>query len=137
MTDRDIVVYAAGRASDDTFFLGHDLREYRELAELDEEGLAKFLDCSRGALVSLALCRRPDPNGPSFRANVEQIALHCRTSAQQLAKLVREVEAVRAMRTVPELQSQLPRARSAFLMAARDRKRRRIHRNPSKKRGRK
>ena len=75
MTDRDIVVYAAGRASDDTFFLGHDLREYRELAELDEEGLAKFLDCSRGALVSLALCRRPDPNGPSFRANVEQIAL--------------------------------------------------------------
>jgi hypothetical protein len=137
MAENDIFELAAMRAARDPFFLGHDLREYRDISELDDEGLARFLECSKEGLMRLALCRRPDPGKASFRPDVEQIALHCGASTQKLAALVREVDAVRTMRGAPQLQAPLAQSRSALLMAARDRRLGAGRRKSAKKRRRK
>lgn len=129
-----ILQRAAARAAEDPFFLAHDLQEYRNMTQTDEAGLARLLHCSRDALVHVGLCRRPDPNGDSFRAEVEKIASHCGVSAQQLAGLIREVDAVLGMReaSIPSMQS--AQEYSSHLMAARDRKRKSPRGRSGKKR---
>ncbi len=121
MVDKDILLWAVGRASHDLQFLGYDLREYRELNDLDDDGVARFLQCSRESLDRLALCLHPDPNRGSFRADIEQTAFHCNAHPQRLAQLIRAVDAVRTMRSAPQLR--IPQAEPiAYLMAARDRR---------------
>ncbi len=120
MAQHEIVQWAARRARLEPLFLGHELFEYQKLGNHDEEEIATFLQCSTDALVSLALCRKPDTNGPSFRMDVERIADHCGANPTRLANLLREVDALRAMRAVQ--QSHAP---SGLLLAARDRKTRR------------
>jgi len=94
----DILRWAAKRAADEDFLLGYDLREYRELHGATEDDVASVLDCSSDALICLSLCRRPDLSAHSFRADVEQIAAHCRVNAQKLAALLREVDSLRTFR---------------------------------------
>jgi hypothetical protein len=118
----DILQWAAKRAAEEDCLLGYDLREYRELHEATEADLASVLGCSPEALVCLALCRRPDPAAQSFRADVEQIALHCGAKAQKLAALLREVDSLRTIRQLP-LPAPVTFAQSGLLAAARDRKR--------------
>jgi hypothetical protein len=118
----DILAWAAKRAADEDFLLGYDLREYRELHETTDEELASSLGCSSEALVCLALCRRPDASAQSFRADVEQIALHCGVDAQKLASLLREVDSLRTFRKMP-LPPPTAIAQPGLLAAARDRKR--------------
>lgn len=122
MSEQNILQWAAKRAAEEPRLLGYELREYRVLNDATEDELAATLKCSRDALVCLALCRRPDLSAPSFRADVEQIALHCGASAQKLAALLREVDSLRTIRqvSVPPL---LVAGRSGLLAAARDRKR--------------
>src|SRR5438309_1236357 len=133
MEKNDILTWAALRTGEDAFFLGYDLREYRKLAELDDDGLAAFLECSPIALTHLALCRRPDPANVSFRSDVEKIASHCKVNAHQLVVLLREVDAIRAMRMAPQLQLPQPTATSPVLMAARDRGQKSPRRKSAKK----
>jgi len=116
--------WAAKRAAEEPQLLGHELREYRTLNNATEDDVAKVLECSRNALTCLALCRRPDLNTPSFRVDVEQIALHCGANAQRLAALLREVDSLRAIRLAP-IQPHLAAPQAGLLAAARDRKKRR------------
>ncbi len=133
MGKADILAWAARRTDEDPFFLGYDLREYRKSAEVDDNDLATFLECSLNALAHLALCRRPDPSSSSFRSDVEKVSAHCKVNAQKLAVLLREVDAIRAMRTAPHTQPAQRTSHSPVLMAARDRERKPRKRNPSKK----
>jgi hypothetical protein len=121
VTERNILHWAAKRAADEPWLLAHELREYRELNDATEDDVAAALDCSRGALVCLALCRRPNPNAPSFRADVEQIARHCGVNAHKLAALLREVDSLRTIREVP-VPPHVAATQSGLLAAARDRK---------------
>lgn len=132
MEKTDILAWAAVRTEEDPFFLGYDLHEYRKLAEVDDDGLAAFLRCSLRALSHLALCRRPDPSDDSFRADVEKIASHCKVNAQKLAVLLREVDAIRAMRFAPQLPPHVT-DQSPILIAARDREKTLPRRKPAKK----
>lgn len=123
MPDREILQWAAKRATEQPFLLGHDLHEFRMLHDASDEELASFLECSEDALICLALCRRPDPDGPSFRVEIHQIASHCRANPQQLAKMVREVDSLRTIRELPP-RMPLVSHQPGLLAAARDRKRR-------------
>lgn len=116
--------WAAKRAADEPQLLGYELREYRTFTRATEDDVATVLGCSRDALICLALCRRPDPSAPSFRPDVEQIALHCGVNPQRLAALLREVDSLRAIRQAP-IQPHLADAQPALLAAARDRKKKR------------
>lgn len=132
MAEQNIIQWAAKRAADQPQLLGHELKEYRMLNDATEGDLATTLECSRDALVSLALCRRPDPTGPSFRAEVEQIALHCGVNAQKLAALLREVDSLRAIRQV-SIPPQLAAGQPGLLAAARDRKKKRREQKAGRK----
>jgi hypothetical protein len=124
VAEQNVIQWAAKRAADEPRLLGHELREYRTLKDATEDDVATALECSRDALICLALCRRPDPSAPSFRADVEQIALHCGVNAQRLAVLLREVDSLRAIRQVP-IPPHLSAAQPGLLAAARDRKKKR------------
>jgi hypothetical protein len=132
--EQDILRWAVRRAYDDPLFLGHEMHEYSEMNEMTEIELARYLECSPDALTKLALCLRPDPGQSSFRANVEQIAKHCGASSQRIAVLLREVDAIRAMRKGSRLQMTPAQAAPGLLMAARDRRKSRRKRSASRKR---
>lgn len=121
MSDRDIVRWAAKHAAEQPFLLAFDLRQYQELTGASERDLASALECSSDALACLALCRRPDPSGPSFRAAVEKIASHCGVNAHKLAALLREIDSVGTIRDMP-LPDQVAPTQPGLLAAARDRK---------------
>ena len=134
MSEQEILRWAAKRAAEEPKLLGHDLHEYRVLNDILEGELAAVLDCSRDALVCLALCRRPDPTASSFRTDVEQIASHCGANAQKLAALLREVDSLRTIRQVP-ISPYVADGHPGFLAAARDRKRKpRPHKQDGNKR---
>ena len=117
--DKNVLAWTADHAGADPFFMAHALRAYREMFDLDEEGLAKFLHCSSEALVRMALCRQPEMTSTTFRADVEQIAAYCGADAQRVAELVRQTDAVRSLRGVP---APVPMSTPAGMMvAARDR----------------
>ena len=131
MFEPDILRWAAKRAAEQPSLLGYELREYRALNNATDSDLADALGCSQESLVCLALCRRPNPSTPSFRADVEQIALHCGVNAQKLAGLLREVDSLRAIRQTP-FPPPLAASQSGLLVAARDRK---PNRRPQKRSG--
>ncbi len=134
MPEQNILRRAAQRTSSDPLFLGHVLREYREVNDLTESKVARYLECPPHALTKLALCLCPDSGTGSFRGNVEQIALHCGANSQRLVELLREVEAVRTMRVGPKLHMPPAEARPGLLVAARDRGRGRRQRRLRHKR---
>jgi hypothetical protein len=129
----DIMRWAAKRAAEEAFLLGYDLREYRELHEASQDELASVLGCAPEALVCLSLCRRPDPAAQSFRADVEQIALHCGVNSLKLAALLREVDSIRTIKQSP-LPAPTTFAESGLSAAARDRKRKPRKDSPGGKR---
>lgn len=129
----EILQWAAKRAAEQPFLLGYDLHEFRVLHDTSEDELASFLECARDALISLALCQRPDPEGSSFQVDVEQIAAHCRVSPLQLAKLIRDVDSLRTMRDWPTHVSHVS-SQPGLLAAARDRKGRPRRNKRSRKR---
>ena len=135
MAENDILKWAANRTSNEPCLLGYDLHEYRAIHDASDDKLASLLHCSRDALVCLALCRRPDAAAPSFRADVEKIALHCGADAQRLAAMIREVDSLRTIR-----QSSVPAGvkhpQPGLLAAARNRERKsRRHKRGGKRPG--
>ena len=71
--------------------LAQTLRTYREQHRLTEVDLAQQLGCTVRALQSLALCRRPVPDTPTFAADVHQLAAYIGCDAGQLEAVLRGV----------------------------------------------
>jgi hypothetical protein len=131
--EHNVIHWAAMRAANEPELLGHELNAYRTLNDATESDLATALGCSQGALVCLALCRRPDTGTSSFRAEVEKIALHCGVNAQKLGTLLRQVDSLREIRQI-STQHHLVAAQSGLLAAARDRKKKRRGQRAGRKR---
>lgn len=81
--------------------------------------LAEFLGCSQETLAHLRLCRRPDVDSPQFQSDVRRIVQEFSLHPTSLLHLLREVTSVETMRGLE------PAASTGFLMAARDKPRRR------------
>lgn len=106
---------AAARAASRQAFLASALAEYQTLHSLDERRLAVWLGIAPAQLPRLALCLRPEGTGMPFREGIQQIVAATGVDGDRLAALLREVEAVRALRRAPD------RSTPGMLMAARDR----------------
>lgn len=118
--ERDrLLAWAARRARGRDSFIATDLAAYQERHRLDEGQLAVWLGCPTQALVDLALCRRPPGDASSFRTDVERIAGYVGVRGDRLAHLLRETDAIAALRAAPA-DTSAPAARG-FLLAARDR----------------
>ena len=105
-----------GKANADRFFVGWSLAQYRTFHDLDEQGLAQFLECDIEHINRLSLCRRPDDQEDQFQEQVRRIAGFGACSPDRLVRLMREVAAFAA------LQKGAEERQGAMLMAARDRK---------------
>jgi hypothetical protein len=114
--DRALLARAGLRAAGRPFFLASALAGFQAVRHMTDDQLATFLGCAPEALAELGLCRRPDPAESTFRADVERVAAHVGAASQQLARLLREVDSVAALRRAPSA----PIDRGA-LLAARDR----------------
>lgn len=116
--ERDILRWTARRAEGRASFLAADLAKYRGIHGSSEEEVANSLAISVESLPALALCKRPDPAKSNFRLEVERIASFVGADAVRLASLVREVEAVEALRRAGR--DRTTGANAGFLAAARD-----------------
>jgi hypothetical protein len=108
--------WLADRASRDSFFLGEVLAEYEAIEGIDDHQLAIELQCSPEVLARLALCRRPDDQEGKFREDIHRIAAYASCNADALARLLREVAAVKSLR------EEVVESSRRLMMAARDRK---------------
>ena len=118
--ERALLRYAARRAADRPFFLASVLREYQELHGMDDDALARELNCTPVDLPRLGLCRcpgidTPGPNPAAYRADIDRIAARFGLAPISLARIIREVDTVRKLRA-----TDAPRDAGRFL-AARDR----------------
>ena len=105
----------AQRVRHDPFFLASALTIYAESEAMDDHQLAAQLGCSSESLVLLRLCRRPRPEPPHFRQDVDLIAARFGLRADALAAAVRRADAVTALRRVAQ-------GTQGTLIAARDRR---------------
>ena len=104
----------ARRVRDDPFFLASALQDYARSERLDRQALADVLACPVEALAPLGLCRRPRPDPPLFRRDVDRIAARFGADAEALAEIVRRADALDALRRTAA-------GERGLLMAARDR----------------
>lgn len=100
--DDGVLGWAARRAEQRPSFLAAPLATYRDIHGVAEEQLADFLRCPVGSLPTLALCRNPNLNEAGFRRAVERIASFVNADGVRLGQLLREVEAVEALRRARE-----------------------------------
>jgi hypothetical protein len=106
---------AAERASQSPFFLGFALARYARIEGLrDDAELARRLACHPATLSRLRLCRRPDGGSARFAADVLRIAQRFGLDPARLAELLRQVDALDALRAVED-------TAGSWLAAARDR----------------
>jgi len=109
--------YAARKAAQNRFFLAEYLNEFNIIRGMTEEELAQFLGCSLGLLPKLALCRRPDPDSPRFRSDVERIATAFDIQPGRLVQLIREVDTLKALADARAKRQEVP---DGLLAVARD-----------------
>jgi hypothetical protein len=100
-----LLAWAARRARGRDTFIASDLFAYQERHRLDDAELAAWLRCSTRVLTDLALCRRPPADAPSFRQDVDQIANYVGVRSDRLALLLRETDAIAALRAAQTDQS--------------------------------
>lgn len=108
----------AQRLRTDQFFLASALNDYATSEQMDDAALAAALHCSPETLTSLFLCRRPQPEPPAFRQDVDAIATRFSVRADVLAEAVRRADALVALR---QDTSAITAASGGTLIAARDR----------------
>jgi hypothetical protein len=109
--------HAAQRATQHPFFLARPLLAYQAAHNLNDRALAAFLGCAPDDLPRLALCRRPRAAPPEFRADLAHLAARFHIRTEQLANLLREVDALQSIRR----QSAQTQGAQRMLRAARDR----------------
>ena len=112
-----LLQHAARRAVHDCFFFSESLVEFRNVRGMAEDQLAEFLGCSPSVLLKLALCRRPDPESPKFRSDMERIASVFKIRPERLVQLVREVDTMKALTKVSQAKQGVP---EGLLATARD-----------------
>lgn len=113
-SDRDLQ-WLATRASNDAFFLGRVLAEYKRLNGINDCTLGDILDCTLEDILKLELCRLPDDQSPSFQSDVRRIANFAGCNFNGLLQILREVASVNS------LQLSEKETATGLLMAARDR----------------
>jgi len=113
---KKLIARAANRAANDGFFLGSALEAYRGHYGFSDAQLASLLRCSVENLPRLGLCKRPDPSSSSFREDVERIAAYAVVDPLALGRLLREIDAISALRSGRDTTEA-----AGLLMAARDR----------------
>jgi len=101
------------RVEADPFFLAFTLRAYAESEGLADRELAEQLGCPVEALDAVRLCRRPRPDA-GFRQDVTRIAERFGLRVGELARIVRQADALTALRAEAT-------GGSGVLRAARDR----------------
>ena len=116
-TPQQALIRAARRASQQPFFLASVLRAYQEANSLDDDGLAQLLSCAPAELPRLALCRRPAAEPAAFAADLDHLTQRFNLDGGQLAAVVRQVDALQAMRQHLAVGDQA----TGSLRAARDR----------------
>lgn len=132
------LAFAAHKAAARPEFLAFFLKDYQRQEGLSEDDLQRFLGCTAEGYYRLALCMTPDLQADDFGRRIERIASSVGVSASNLARVVRQVAAVRSLekaaRAIPQIRpragkrqaGELPRmdwaGRSdSVLLAARDR----------------
>jgi len=113
----EALVRAARRAGAQPFFLAHVFAVYQDSNNLDESALAHLLGCAENNLPRLALCHRPAAESEAFRAEVNHLASRFQLDSVQLASIIRQVDALQALRYHLATDAQ----GSGMLRAARDR----------------
>ncbi|MCC6188199.1 MAG: hypothetical protein IT318_04165 [Anaerolineales bacterium] len=121
----------AERLSGDPGFMANVLAAYQAQERLSSSDLADRLGLAPEGLVQLALCKRPQPGGTEFAAQVRQIAAFVGLAPATLAQLIRQVDAMEAAKhpgqstpaaaTHSEPAPTVGQARLGWLAAARDR----------------
>ena len=86
------------RVEADSGFLAAALRDYTASEGLTDQDLAERLGCPVDALDAIRLCRRPRPEAADFRQDVARIAERFGIRAAELARIVRQVDALAALR---------------------------------------
>jgi len=112
-----LLQHAARKAAQYHFFLSEYLTEFSIINQMAEDELAQFLNCSPAILPKLALCRRPDSDSPKFRLEVERIATAFEIQPDRLARLIREVDILKAIADIRTKRQELP---DGLLAVARD-----------------
>ncbi|MCG2766887.1 MAG: hypothetical protein L6435_00680 [Anaerolineae bacterium] len=110
---------AAERAAVNSFFLAADFAYYQKAQGISDVELAEFLSIEIEMLPKLALCRRPDPESPEFRSDVQSIEQSFSLQTNHLVQLLREVEALRTLSEFQPATSEQMKQKG-LLMAARD-----------------
>ena len=82
-------------------YMAWALGEYGREEHLGEDEVASVLGLDPTMFTRLALCRRPDSTRPDFGQQVQQIAEYTGMDAAVLAALLRQVESVSALATLP------------------------------------
>src|SRR5204862_7583514 len=89
---------AAQRATSNEFFLANVFSIYQRARNLNDEALARQLQCEINDLPRLALCRRPSSEGGTFLGDIQHLAQRFRLNANQLMFIIRQVDALNEMR---------------------------------------
>lgn len=111
------ITRAALRASQQPFFLANIFAAYQTAHDLDDQALARQLGCDVHQLPHLALCRRPREDAEAFAADIDHLANRFHFDGVQLAMIVRQVDALQALRQHLAANEQ----GAGLLRAARDR----------------
>lgn len=97
------------------------MEKFRARQKMQESDLARFLNCEPDLLPKLGLCRRPDPDSPTFRSDITKIEQALGIQAGRLIQIIRETEALDVFdRGSLEPEESIGRG---LLMAARDKRR--------------
>lgn len=80
-------------------FLASDLARYQQTTGLDDAGLAYLLETTSEVLPRLGLCRSPRRD-EGFSPDVQRIARYVGVSALRLARTLRVVDAIEALRLI-------------------------------------
>jgi len=115
MANNRELAWIATRASDDAFFLGRALAEYKQFHDINDDALAVILECKLEDVLKLDLCRLPDDQSPGFQSDVRRIADFASCNFINLVQILREVASVTSLQTLRG------DASTSLLMAARDR----------------
>lgn len=108
---------AARRASQQPFFLASVFQSYQTFNHISDTALAELLGCKEYDLPRLALCRRPAAHTATFAGDVDHLAMRFQINAEQLAAIIRQIDALEAIRGHLSVREQP----SGMLRAARDR----------------
>ncbi len=87
----------AQRLEGDPNYMASVLEAYRRQEGKSRDAQQQQLGLSRLAFVRLALCRRPDADQATFRAQVEEIARYTGATPASLVQLIRQVDALASM----------------------------------------